>query len=122
LAFLRKEKLLSILNTLLKDKEAVKHIGADGRKLIKILKEVRLKGYALNDEEFIRGVRAIAAPIFNAQGDVEGSVYMPIISQAKSQEESVERFAPLLIETARKISTARGLPAEAFGIYGRPNN
>jgi IclR family pca regulon transcriptional regulator len=114
LAFLSKEKFLSLLNTLLKDKEVVKHIGAKGRKLIRILKEVRLKGYALSDEEFIRGVRAIAAPIFNAQGDVEGAVYMPIISQAKSQEESIERYAPLLIETAGKISTARGLPAETF--------
>jgi IclR family pca regulon transcriptional regulator len=119
LAFLSQEKFISLLNTLLKNKEVVKHIGAKGRKLIKILKEVRLKGYALSDEEFIRGVRAIAAPIFNAQGDVEGAVYMPIISRAKSQEESIERYAPLLIETAGKISTARGLPAGAFG-YLRP--
>jgi IclR family pca regulon transcriptional regulator len=115
LAFLHQEKLLPILNNLLKDAEAVKHIGPKGRKLVKILKEVRLKGYALSDEEFIRGVRAIAAPIFNAQGDVEGAVYMPVFSQLLGSEESIERYAPLLMDTARKISTARGLPVEAFG-------
>jgi IclR family pca regulon transcriptional regulator len=115
LAFLRQEKLRSLLSTLLKNTEVVKHIGPNGRKLIKILKEVRLKGYALSDEEFIKGVRAIAAPIFNAQGDVEGAVYMPVFSQIIGSEESIERYAPLLMDTARKISTARGLPAEAFG-------
>jgi IclR family pca regulon transcriptional regulator len=118
LAFLNQEKFLPILNTLLKDVEAVKHIGPNGRRLIKILKEVRLKGYALSDEEFIKGVRAIAAPIFNAQGEVEGAVYMPAFSHIVGQEEAIERYAPSLIETARKISAARGMPAEAF-VYPR---
>jgi IclR family pca regulon transcriptional regulator len=98
------------LSTLLKDKEVVKHIGPKGTKLIKKLKEARLKGYALGNEEFIKGVRSIAAPIFSAQGDVEGAVYMPVFSQAISREELIERYAPLLIDTARKISTALGLP------------
>jgi hypothetical protein len=40
---------------------------------------------------------------------------MPVLSQAVSREELVERYAPLLIDAAKKISTARGLPAEAFG-------
>jgi DNA-binding IclR family transcriptional regulator len=122
LAFLQQEKLLSILNILLKDAEAVKHIGPKGGRLVKILKEVRLKGYALNDEEFIRGVRAIAAPIFNARGDVEGAVYIPVFSQMLSSEESIEHYAPLLMDTARKISAARGLPVEAFGYPVRPGH
>jgi len=114
LAFLSQEKFLSILSALKKDREAVKHIGPKAGKLIKILNEVRLKGYALSDEEFIKGVRAIAAPIFNGQGDVEGAVYIPVFTQVKSQEELVERYAPMLINTARKISAARGLPVEKF--------
>jgi IclR family pca regulon transcriptional regulator len=112
LAFLSQEKFLSLLNTLLKSREVVKHIGPKGKKLLEILKEVRLKGYALSDEEFIKGVRAIAAPIFNAQGEVEGAVYIPVFSQVKSEEELTEEYAPLLIDTARKISAARGLPIE----------
>jgi IclR family transcriptional regulator, pca regulon regulatory protein len=110
LAFSNQEKFLSILNTLLKDKEVVKYIGPKGIKLIKKLKETRLKGYALGNEEFIKGVRSIAAPIFNAHGDVEGAVYMPVLSQAISREELIGRYTPLLIDTAKKISTARGLP------------
>jgi IclR family transcriptional regulator, pca regulon regulatory protein len=118
LAFLSQEKFLSILSTLLKDREVVKHIGPKGEKLIKTLKEVRQNGYALSDEEFIKGVRTIAAPIFNAQGDVEGAVYMVVFSQMKNREEMIKQYTPLLMDTARKISTARGLPAEGYG-YSR---
>jgi IclR family pca regulon transcriptional regulator len=119
LAFSNEEKLRSILSTLLEDEEVVKHIGPKGAKLIKKLKEARLKGYALCNGEFIKGVRSIAAPIFNTRGDVEGAVYVPVLTHAISREELVERYAPLLIETARKISTARGLPTWEFG-YSRP--
>src|SRR4030042_2304980 len=115
LAFLNQEKFLSILSTLLKDKEVVKHIGPKGKKLIKKLKDTRLKGYTFCNGEFVQGVRSIAAPIFNAQSEVEGAVYMPVLSQAISREELIDRYAPLLIDTARKISTARGLPAEGRG-------
>jgi IclR family pca regulon transcriptional regulator len=122
MAFLKQEKFQSLLKILLKDKEAVKHIGPNGSKLIKKLKEAWQKGYVFCNGEFAQGVRSIAAPIFNAQGEVEGAVYMPVLSQAVSREELVERYAPLLLDTAKKISTARGLPAEAFGYPARPNN
>jgi len=123
LAFLNQDKFLSILSTLLKDKEVVKHIGPKGKKLIKKLKDTRLRGYTFCNGEFTKGVRSIAAPIFNARGDVEGAVYMPVLSQAISREELIDRYAPLLIDTARKISTARGLPAEGLGysLVTQPN-
>lgn len=109
LAFSNQKKFLSILNVLLKNREAVRHIGPKGAKLIKRLKDARLKGYALNDEELIKGLRSIAAPIFNAQGDVEGAINIPVFSHMVSREELIERYAPLLIKTAREISAARGL-------------
>jgi IclR family pca regulon transcriptional regulator len=110
LAFLKQEKFQSLLKALLRDKKAVKHIGSNGSKLIKKLQEVRLKGYSFCNGEFAQGVRSIAAPIFNAQSEVEGAVYMPVLSQAISREELIDRYAPVLIDTAKKISTARGLP------------
>ena len=39
---------------------------------------------------------------------------MPAFSHMIGQEEAIERYAPLLIETARKISAARGMPSERF--------
>jgi IclR family pca regulon transcriptional regulator len=115
LAFSNQKKFLSILNVLLKNREAVRHIGPKGAKLIKKLKEARLKGYALNDEELIKGLRSIAAPIFNAQGDVEGAINIPVFSHMVSREELIERYAPLLIKTARNISAARGLTDQELG-------
>jgi IclR family pca regulon transcriptional regulator len=110
LASLNQEKLQPILSALSNDSEAVKHIGSKGEKLIKKLKEVRLKGYAVSDEEFIKGLRAIATPIFNGHGDVEGAVHIPVFSQAISREKLVEQYVPMLLNTAKKISAARGFP------------
>jgi IclR family pca regulon transcriptional regulator len=115
LAFLNQKKFQPLLKTLLRDKKTVKHIGPNGSKLIRKLKEAQQEGYVFSNGEFAQGVRSIAAPIFNAQGEVEGAVYMPVLSQAISREELVERYAPLLIETAKKISAVRGMPAETFG-------
>jgi IclR family pca regulon transcriptional regulator len=112
LAFLKQVKLQSVLKTLLKDKEAVKFIGPNGSKLIRKLQEVRKNGYVFCNGEFVKGVRSIAAPVFNAQSEVEGAVYIPVLSQAVSREDLIVRYAPLLMETAKKISAARGMRAE----------
>ena len=108
LAFLDQVKFQSILSKLLNDAEAVQHIGTRGRKLTAALNEVRRDGYALNDEEVIKGVRAIAAPIFNAQRQVEGAVNMPVFSYNVSRSELIKRYLPMLLDTAERISTARG--------------
>jgi IclR family pca regulon transcriptional regulator len=118
LAFLNEEKFESIFNALLKDPKALPHIGVNGTKLIKKLKEARLRGYVLNDEEYFKGLRSIAAPIFNAQSDVEGAVYMSVFSQMVSREELVKHYVPMLMDTARKISAARGQPSEGVAYSG----
>jgi IclR family pca regulon transcriptional regulator len=108
LAFLDRERFQSVLNELLKDTEALKHIGSGGKKLIMMLEQVRRRRYALNDEELVKGVRAIAAPIFNAQGQVEGAVNMPVFSYNISRKELIKRYLPMLLDTAERISAARG--------------
>jgi len=40
----------------------------DGKRLRELLVETRQRGYAINDEESRKGVRAIAVPIFSAGG------------------------------------------------------
>ena len=110
LAFSNQEKLRHVLGSLLKDKAVAKRIGPKGGKLLKILKEARRNGYATCNEEYLKGVRSVAAPIFNAKGEVEGAVHLPVFSQTVSQGELIERYVPLLMATARKISEARGQP------------
>lgn len=50
------------------------HTLTDPQALLQHLAEVRQAGYALDDEEFDHGVRCIAAPVFDFQGRLAGSI------------------------------------------------
>lgn len=108
LAFLEPDRFQSVLNDLIKDSEAVKYVGITGGKLTKMLEEVRRRGYALNDGEIVKGVRSIAAPIFDAHGHIEAAVNMPVFSDRISRKELVKRYLPQLLATAERISASRG--------------
>lgn len=113
IAFLPNEEYDRLIQALVKDKEAINHIGRRGEKLEEILKEVRNKGYAVNDDEWIPGLHAIGCPVFNGRGEVEASLNMCCISQMVGFDEMIEKFVPPLMETARKISSV-------LGFDGRP--
>jgi IclR family pca regulon transcriptional regulator len=108
LAHLTPDKLLWLLEELLANPDAVKTIGAKGEKLIMRLEEVRRQGYALNDEEFTKGVRSIAGPIFDKQGCIEGAVNMPVFSHQVSVSKLIKTYLPMLLDATGKISAARG--------------
>ncbi len=109
LAFLNQEKFDLVLNELLGDPEAIKHIGPNGKDLKKLLIQVRKNGYAVNDEELFKGLRAIGAPIFNANGEVVAGINIPVFSPLVSRKKLIEKYAPLLVQTAIKISKDLGL-------------
>ena len=115
LAFLGREKFEYVVGQLSRDRGAVKHIGSNGRKLKQVIEAVRRRGYAVNDEELIDGVRAIAAPIFNRQGEVEGAITMPVFSHSVSQKELIRTYVPPLMDAVKEISDARGF----MGSYER---
>ena len=50
------------------------HTITEPRRLQKNLEQVRLQGYAVDDEEFDLGVRCIAVPIFDFRGKTAGSI------------------------------------------------
>jgi DNA-binding IclR family transcriptional regulator len=108
LAYLSDGELKEVLNQLLTDPEAVKHIGERGERLLGILAQVRRDGYSLSDEEFIPGIRAIGAPIFRADGKVEAAINMPVFAGTVGLKELSERHAPMLVSTADDISVSRG--------------
>nr|MDA8124374.1 IclR family transcriptional regulator [Deltaproteobacteria bacterium] len=108
LAHLPPDRLQEVLSVLFADPEAAKSIGEKGEKLLIRLEEVRRQGYALNDEEFTKGVRAIAVPIFDKQGCVEGAVNMPVFSHQVSVSKLLKTYLPMLLDASGKISAARG--------------
>ena len=118
LAFLSPDALQAAVAAMLQDQEAVKWVGDQGERLLEELREVRKKGYALTDGDFVPGVRTIAAPIFNLNGDVEGAINMPVFALIVSREEQLNRHLPLLLETAEKLSVARGYNARRERVNG----
>jgi DNA-binding IclR family transcriptional regulator len=77
------------------------------------LREVRRRGYAIEDEESELGMRCIAAPIFRMGGEIAGCVGLAGPVQRLSLEALIDLAAPLL-ETAQAISQRMGhsaLPA-----------
>jgi len=108
IAFLSHDKYGRLLAELLMDGEAVKHIGKRGEKLEAILEDVRRKGYAFNDDNWVPGLQAISAPVFNDQGEVDASLNICFISQMVRTDEVIEKFLPPLLNATRHISSMLG--------------
>jgi IclR family pca regulon transcriptional regulator len=108
LAYLGEAERKRIIGRMVMDREAPGRVGHHGEKLMRVLQEVRRNGYALNDEEFFSGLRAIGAPVFDYEGNVDAGINIPVFSSLVSREELIGRYVPLLLDTAAKISAARG--------------
>ena len=79
-------------------------------KLLKELERVREQGYALDDEENSLGVRCIAAPIFNAEGQIEAALGVSGTTH-QFERPQVPKMAELVKAAARKISHQLGATA-----------
>lgn len=108
LAYLPLQELNKIFEILKEIPEAHPFLGRKFTKILKILERVRSKGYAVNNEEWESGIRAIGAPIFNHSGSVEGGINLSVLSGKISLGELESRYAPLLVETAKGISFSLG--------------
>ncbi|MBI4788124.1 MAG: IclR family transcriptional regulator [Chloroflexi bacterium] len=71
------------------------------------LRQVRAQGYALDDEEYLAGVRAAAAPINDAHGNVVGALCVVGFSTRLSVER-LERVAKQTRDVAQEISCELG--------------
>ena len=79
-------------------------------KLLRELERVRELGYAVDDEENSVGVRCVAAPVFNSEGQVETSLGVTgIVSQL--DRTALPRVSELVKSAARKLSHQLGYAA-----------
>ena len=112
LAYLPQDKLQAVIDIMMADEAAAAEIGRDGAVLKEKLAEVRQNGYALNDQENYIGLRAVAAPLFDRNGMVEGAVNVAAFSQLTNREELLQKHLPWLLTTVASISRSRGYRAE----------
>lgn len=78
--------------------------------LEKELERIRQKGFALNRGEWVGGVRGIAAPIFDSQGQAVAAISIGAPSE-RMPETIMRSTAPLVMEAARNISRELGYQA-----------
>jgi IclR family pca regulon transcriptional regulator len=108
LAYMNRKELDPIVEELLRDGELAALAGPAGESFYKNLQVVRTKGYALNDESYVGGVRAIGAPVFDHRGVVDAGINIPVFAHMVSRDDLLERHLPPLLETAKRVSAARG--------------
>lgn len=72
------------------------------------LTSIKLKGYAINDEELAIGLRSIAAPIRDSSGRIVAAINISVLNAQISSQEFEERLSSLIVKTAHEISTTLG--------------
>ncbi len=61
-------------------------------------------GYALNDQELEMGLRSLAVPLFNAQGQVQAALNVGVHAGQMTAREMIERVLPELQKAARELT------------------
>lgn len=68
------------------------------------LREVRQRGYAINDQGTTNEHRSVAAPLLDPRGRAVGAINISVSAERITCDELVTRFAPLVVATANHIS------------------
>jgi DNA-binding IclR family transcriptional regulator len=76
--------------------------------LKKELTEIRHRGYALNNEELERGLRAVAAPIIGYTGEAFAAINVAWTTARRPSKRTFTDFAGKVVKAAEKISLSMG--------------
>jgi IclR family pca regulon transcriptional regulator len=76
--------------------------------LLAELEQVQRRGLAVNNEELAFGLRSIAAPVRDQEGEAAAAINLAVHRSWVSAEELVKRFGPALKQTAADISARAG--------------
>ncbi len=104
---------LSYLKTLPEAKEYWKD---NGKKLFKILEEVRKNDFAINNEELTPGLRSVAALVRNRERHIVGAVNIAVSSSLYSLPKLKQDLISPLRKTTQAISEALGYESPKKGI------
>ncbi len=85
------------------------HSITDAARLEAELRRVRRLGYAVNREEHVLGLSAVAAPILGRTGRVEAMIDLSLPTARVGRERSLELLASTIIKTAERVAIEAGL-------------
>ncbi|MES2784627.1 MAG: IclR family transcriptional regulator C-terminal domain-containing protein, partial [Pseudomonadota bacterium] len=66
---------------------------------------VQTRGYSINDEELELGLRSIAVPIRNGQGELIAAMSLSVSTSRMTRQEVVDRLLPELENARRNFAT-----------------
>ena len=120
LAHLPSHQLRSVFNRQ-RERIAEAGLGSDWETLRAKLAEIRQRGYSLSLGEYRTGIAGLAAPLFNRDGEVLGSIALATSTQSPRLEQFTA-LAPTVMKAAAQISRGIAdsvdvvdLPARALG-------
>lgn len=111
LAFLSENRLEEILSAITFRRRTEKTI-ASKSELLQELEQIRTDGFAVNDEELEKGLRAVAAPIFNYTGEAFAATNIAWTTARHPDRAAFSDFAGKIVEAARQISMLMGYAAK----------
>jgi DNA-binding IclR family transcriptional regulator len=107
-AFLTQENLETLLQNLpMPLQSTAPNSIRDFSRLREELDLVKVRGYAIDNEEAVAGVRAIAAPIFKGTGEVKASISLSAPS-GRIPEERVSSLAASIVKAADSVTIHLG--------------
>jgi IclR family pca regulon transcriptional regulator len=103
LAHLEPEKFQAILGKIKESPE----FKVSNKSLTKSLVAVKKNGFAINDQEFLKGIRAIAVPLFSPTG-VNSAINIVVEAEEISVDALKKKYALKLIKVGSDLSKALG--------------
>ena len=108
LAFMPEERVKDLLQNEKFVKYTRKTVG-NLQELIKQLEEIRQKGYCIDDEEYVEGIKCIASPVMNYTKEVVAAISIAIPKyRIDAGERNVEHIAGLVRTAAVGLSEQLG--------------
>jgi IclR family pca regulon transcriptional regulator len=88
--------------------QAKEYVDENGKKLRKLLKETQRLGYALNDEELVKGLRGVASPIRDRTNAIVAAICITVPAGRATLAKLKGDFVSELLRTADQMSYALG--------------
>jgi IclR family pca regulon transcriptional regulator len=107
LAYLPENRLEKILQSIIFTQRTDKTIVSRSA-LMKELEQIRTIGFAINDEELEKGLRAVAAPIFNYLGEAFAATNIAWTTARHPERRTFSEYAKKIVTAATQISRLMG--------------
>ena len=107
MAFMSESKVESIMHGVQFVKYTDKTVG-NYEDLVEQLLEIKKLGYSFDDEEYVKGLKCVSAPVFNYKGNVVGAISVAIPKYRYDDGEKSIGYTQVVKNTAMSLSRNLG--------------